>query len=352
VVARPKDEWSSKKILDYPPFCLDSKDSYLVVSGGGGESKTGIPNELSIYKIKNGQIKEAAFMDTYPRTHVNIRFHPKNDQLAAGTGNKCCIYTYSKKGITLQHSFQTDFDNTEFSDQKFVFFTNDDQLITGGTDGNIRIWKNWMQEDSNEKAELLCKVNEPILTAALSQDSSKLALTSKKNCQIWTIKDKSKVELTDAEMEFNGCGFIGSDNQLVTALSKRKQGTKLVKWDIATKKQLKSVKVFNGFHHTSFATSPRGEYVAVGSVKGTISVYETNFMSRVMTINNVHNFIITGLHFVEESNPNGKPTLLLVSIGADKILQVTPVKHQSGIPFKLILAIIILLVAVYFALVK
>lgn len=55
-------------------------------------------------------------------------------------------------------------------------------------------------------------------------------------------------------MEFNGCGFIGSDSQLVTALSKRKIGTKLVKWDIATKKQLKSVKVFSGFHHTAFAT--------------------------------------------------------------------------------------------------
>lgn len=39
-------DWSSKKELDYPPFCLDSKGGYLVVSGGGGESKTGIPNEL------------------------------------------------------------------------------------------------------------------------------------------------------------------------------------------------------------------------------------------------------------------------------------------------------------------
>jgi hypothetical protein len=39
-------DWSSKKELAYPPFCVDNKDGYLVVAGGGGESKTGIPNEL------------------------------------------------------------------------------------------------------------------------------------------------------------------------------------------------------------------------------------------------------------------------------------------------------------------
>ncbi len=70
--------------------------------------------------------------------------------------------------------------------------------------------------------------------------------------------------------------------------------------------------------------------MAVGSVKGTISVYETKNLSRVMTVNNVHNFIITGLHFKEEVDAKGKSTVVLFSIGADKILYMTPVKRQSG----------------------
>jgi len=49
-------------------------------------------------------------------------------------------------------------------------------LITGGTDGNIRIWKDWAQEDANETAEVLCKVDEQILTAALNTDSSKVRI--------------------------------------------------------------------------------------------------------------------------------------------------------------------------------
>lgn len=56
--------------LDFPPYCMKViSERHILVAGGGGASRTGIPNSISIYELiydpvtNNGRINLATRFD-------------------------------------------------------------------------------------------------------------------------------------------------------------------------------------------------------------------------------------------------------------------------------------------------
>ncbi|XP_039259312.2 guanine nucleotide-exchange factor SEC12-like [Styela clava] len=166
--------------LDYPIYaCSVLDDNHIVVAGGGGAAKTGVPNAVDILKIeKIGRVVQAdpvERLETGDTASMNISVlnQGKDAMLAVGLGGKCSVYSVVKKSaaggdntttnlkqrkskkksqpvgpdenkqehytFNLLRTLETDFSSDPL--QKAVRISKDGKLlVTGGSDGYVRCW--------------------------------------------------------------------------------------------------------------------------------------------------------------------------------------------------------------------
>lgn len=168
--------------LDYPIYACEALDAdHVIVGGGGGASKTGVPNAVDILKIgKNGkklQADPSERLELGNNAAMNIAVLNRGDDkpfyLAIGLGGTCKIYSVKKKlkgntqkssgnvtnrkskkqsekvidDETMEHfefnllkTLETDF-SADDPLQKAVRISRDGKfIVTGGSDGFVRAW--------------------------------------------------------------------------------------------------------------------------------------------------------------------------------------------------------------------
>jgi prolactin regulatory element-binding protein len=173
----------SSKVLfscDYPIYSvgrLGDGGTEFFVAGGGGKAKTGIPNSLDIHRLcvddGGGCGSEAVLHhDTDTGVVMNSASHPiKGNQLAVGVGGECLSLEIRRKmdshkkeskvkrrkksksdeeesGVSKVVSrevvvitrTQTDF-SSECYQKTVAFSCHGDRVVTGGSDGIVRVWK-------------------------------------------------------------------------------------------------------------------------------------------------------------------------------------------------------------------
>lgn len=171
--------------LDYPIYaCGVLDDNHIVVAGGGGAAKTGVPNAVDILKIRKNrkaiQADPVERLETGDVASMNISvLNPGKDKdilLAVGLGGKCSVYSVAPKTaaggdnsnsthglkqrkskkkqepvkpadgdkddhftFNLLQTLETDFSPDPL--QKAVRIgKNGKLLVTGGSDGYVRCW--------------------------------------------------------------------------------------------------------------------------------------------------------------------------------------------------------------------
>jgi len=368
------DQWLSSVVFSCPPFAVALGSKRLLVAGGGGDSRTGVPNHLGFFDYSTNKFKKLIFHSTESKTIFCLGLHPKENVVACGVGDECWLYKWgTKEEVTRTARFKSDTSDpakSKIIEQKVVAFSPDGKyLMTAGTDGYVRIWKT---EDDFARVEKVTEVvafsGKTVKVASWSPDGQfvlvvqdqgdgKIYQVERKESPI-QLKQQTEIKPSDGH-GFNGCKF-GKSNSVffTTEIIPRKSG-KLSKWILnGSNCTLKSVnKVVSKAHITVMEISHCGNYIGIGTAgTGEVIVVNSNSMKTVMKVK-IHELAVTNLCFSipklqEESNkkggadPGDQEKLAVISCGLDNLVVCTIVKEKVSVSMLLIFAISFL-VAVY-----
>jgi hypothetical protein len=100
IVGKEKKKKKKKQIEKKNLF--DSLSSLLHIGGGGGVSKTGIPNGLLLAELQAEEsgpvLYEKRKTETLPDSVMSLALHPTEKIVATGIGNKTVVMSYGDEG--------------------------------------------------------------------------------------------------------------------------------------------------------------------------------------------------------------------------------------------------------------
>ena len=222
---------------------------------------------------------------------------------------------------------------------KFCASTNN--LITGGADGHLRVWNLFPSFNPNPLLDKECHSDEIV---DLDTDfSGQIIVTVCRDgaCCLWKRKSglHKDVELDyqpvlnghskpGMKYKFKGCRFLPLEGEnsrfLFTSLipssrTKPAQDNYLCRWDVKTFTMEKKVSVgVDPLSHMSISSD--GRCIAMGSLTGGISVYDTYSMYRLYQLDSCHRSFVTKVEFLfpsEETQVLCQSYQTVVSISVD-----------------------------------
>jgi hypothetical protein len=60
-------------------FGCRASEGKIIVVGGGGEARTGVPSAIVIFDFKHGKFRKLQHFDTHPLTFMKIAIHPTEE---------------------------------------------------------------------------------------------------------------------------------------------------------------------------------------------------------------------------------------------------------------------------------
>jgi hypothetical protein len=70
----------------------------MYLGGGGGTSKTGVPNKVCVYKVvDSSKLQEYASLETSDSVKC-VALHPSNKYVTYGMGNSCQVGSLDQNG--------------------------------------------------------------------------------------------------------------------------------------------------------------------------------------------------------------------------------------------------------------
>jgi WD40 repeat protein len=212
--------WQETIEFNFPPFAVIYDHSgRVLVCGGGGGSKTGVPNKLIIVEAaraseigrenehaetspsssKNSKksvgggssavlMRKVCVFDTGSDAIMNMALHPSENLLACGVGDKCVIYNVGHRNFQKIGEVKTDFSESEEDrGQKRVRFSPcGNYIFCGGGDGFVRMYSfPSLRLIRQFAAHSLEKEKE---TSDLTVTRKILATTTRKRCLIYDIQ--------------------------------------------------------------------------------------------------------------------------------------------------------------------
>ncbi|KAK3925337.1 Prolactin regulatory element-binding protein [Frankliniella fusca] len=260
-------------------------------------------------------------------------------------------------------SIQTDFSKEEPLQKVVRISRNGEIMVTGGTDGFIRVWQfPTMNKMLNIKAH-----SKEIDDIDICPDSTTIASISKDGaCCLWNIKTGKKTSTLTWETPANSkylykrCRFgirgNGTDvDSLFTLVNPvgRLGNLKsyLQLWEPANGKLRKC----HAFDESLAALAVRddGMFVAVGTMfSGSVSIHIAFSLQRIMNVRNAHGMFVTGLEFLPTSLDGPAVTCpyeaAVVSISVDNRVCIHQVPFRHTMPVWLVLILMVALLCASF----
>ncbi|XP_005098336.1 prolactin regulatory element-binding protein [Aplysia californica] len=394
---------------NFPLYTVQSLDErHFLVAGGGGQAKTGVANAVEIHEVKASKqgVQSVAVCRHETGTHAVMNcasfYDGRHHHLATGEDELCRSYSVKYKVVTPTKAEKADTDKangtatrqrkgekatddgtangsaqkqkqltfqiegtgevaTDFSSdggfQKCVrFFPDFSQLVTGGGDGHVRVWK---YPDFKKVLDIHAHKNE-IDDLDVSPDGSKIITVSRDtNGSVWNAKDGKKItdlvwnQKTDGAYRFRACRYgliegkkdkynIYSVNIPVTRSAKNQCFISL--WDCG-KFSIKKTAKTGSEVISSFTVSKEGVYLGVGTISGSVAVYISFSLQKLYMVKEAHSIFVTGVEFMPSSEAaravTGDQDFNLLSISADNTVRLHQCPERTFInPVWPILALI------------
>uniref|UniRef100_A0A3P8NU01 Prolactin regulatory element binding n=1 Tax=Astatotilapia calliptera TaxID=8154 RepID=A0A3P8NU01_ASTCA len=411
-----------KKVPDLyrAPFPLysvkvDPDTGLVIIAGGGGASKTGIKNAVHFLDLQLvGEYQHSASLlhshDTDTRATMNMAVgkgviaagqdgtcclmqfkqctqkeakdankdgkskQQGNARLRAGKGDKCGQDGVTPSGnmsdmkdetihisVTASAEVQSDL-NPQDPLQKVVRFSPDQSLLlTGGTDGHIRVW-----EFPSLKKKFDFKAHEGEIEDLDISPGNKHLVTVGRDfaCSVWSGNQLSMSlkwhetmsQIDEKTYRYLACRFGKVEDQkdalrLYTVQIPHKRDRKpppcyLTKWDgrslLAMLTAPCGTEVIS-----SLAVSDSGTFLGLGTVTGSVAIYIAFSLQRLYYVHESHGIVVTDLAFLPHSmkgkNIKGNNETALLSVAVDSRCQLHRVarrnpgetlkglSHQSGV---------------------
>eukprot|EP01101_Sappina_pedata_P007670 TRINITY_DN4099_c1_g1_i1.p1 TRINITY_DN4099_c1_g1~~TRINITY_DN4099_c1_g1_i1.p1 ORF type:complete len:382 (-),score=112.80 TRINITY_DN4099_c1_g1_i1:180-1280(-) len=349
------------------PSNTRAQETIVIVGGGGGSAKTGILNLLVVFRLKKGSLSlEKAFEYGLECSASHVANH--ENTIVCGNGAQLTLLTLDETNWKFECIGSVEaVDASEDAEIKALKFSrNGKTLISGGSDGKLRVWKVGkgglvesriiQRKDSQAHCE--------IVDADIANDTSKLAVNySNGDCIIYDLllttkvlqiisnkKDNTQFPPEWTGYKIRGCRF-GKANELFLGVMKPRNSSYLAVWEVYGEQIVDFVVVTKGYHHTSMAISSDEDnnFVAIGTSQGTTVVVKVadNSLKILSTIKKPDGFSVVvnrGSASKELLWQHGLPvssigfalgdseeTNRLVSVSPDSICMVLPFRKSAGI---------------------
>lgn len=262
-------------------------------------------------------------------------------------------------------SIQTDFSSEEPLQRVVRISRNGEIMVTGGTDGFIRVW----QFPSMTRIHNIKAHSKEIDDLDICPDSATIASISKDGgCCLWNVKNGKKTSTLSWEFPSNSkylykrCRFgirgNGTDLESLFTLANpvgRAGNLKsyLQLWEPGSSKLRKSFSFDESL--AALAVRDDGMFVAVGTMfSGSVSIHVAFSLQRIMSVRNAHGMFVTGLEFLPTSLDGPAITCpyeaAVVSISVDNRVCIHQVPFRHTMPVWLVLVLMIVLLCASFSL--
>ncbi|XP_030249956.1 guanine nucleotide-exchange factor SEC12 [Sparus aurata] len=389
---------------------VDPKTGLVITAGGGGASKTGIKNAVQFLDLQLvGEHQYSATLlhshDTDTRATMNMAVG--NGVIAAGQDGTCSVMSFkhctqeegskaaAKDGNSAQQGdtrrragkgdkggqdgaaasgempnlkdetahisvavlaeVQSDL-NPQDPLQKVVRFSPDlTLLLTGGTDGHIRIW-----EFPSLKKKYDFKAHEGEIEDLDMSPENKHLVTVGRDfaCSVWSGSQlamglkwlETMPQIAEKTYRYMACRFGKVEDQkdvlrLYTVQIPHKRDRKpppcyLTKWD--GKSFLPMLTAPCGTEViSSLAVSDSGTFLGLGTVTGSVAIYITFSLQKLYYVQESHGIVVTDLAFLPNvlkgKNIKGNNETAMLSVAVDSRCQVHAVPNRRSFPIWLVL---------------
>ncbi|XP_061632150.1 prolactin regulatory element-binding protein [Phyllopteryx taeniolatus] len=389
---------------------VDPKAGLVVLAGGGGSSNTGIKNGVHFLELQLvGENQYSASLlhshDTDTRATMNLALG--ESVIAAGQDGTCSLMTFEdctqksggkaaandennvQKGNARQRAgkrnkgkggkddsalsgsdtkdetahisvtglaeLQSDLNPLDPL-QKVVRFSHDlSLLLTGGTDGHIRVW-----EFPSLKKRLDFKAHEgEIEDLDLSPGNKHLVTVGRDfSCSVWHHNQQvmglkwheTMPQIAEKTYRYMACRFGKVEDQkdalrLYTVQIPHKRDRKpppcyLTKWD--GKSFLPMLTAPCGSEViSSLAVSDSGTFLGLGTVTGSVAINIAFSLQRLYYVKESHGIVVTDVAFLPDTfkgqNIKGNNETAMFSVAVDSRCQIHAVHNRRTFPFWLVL---------------
>ncbi|XP_034553814.1 prolactin regulatory element-binding protein [Notolabrus celidotus] len=384
---------------------VDPKTGLVITAGGGGASKTGIKNAVHFLDLQLvGDHSYSATLlhchDTDTRATMNMALG--DGVIAAGQDGTCCLLRFKqgsqredgqaaatdggnnvqkgnarrRAGKGGQEAAAGSGDKADTKDetvlisvsglaevqsdlnpqdplQKVVRFSPDlSLLLTGGTDGYIRVW-----EFPSLKKKFDFKAHEgEIEDLDLSPGNKHLVTVGRDfSCSVWSGNQlamglswsETMPHIAEKTYRYMACRFGKVEDQkdalrLYTVQIPHKRDRKpppcfITKWD--GRSFLPMLTAPCGSEVIScLAVSDSGTFLGLGTVTGSVAIYISFSLQKLYYVQESHGIVVTDLAFLPEHKPvRGNNEAAMLSVAVDSRCQVHTVANRRSFPVWLVL---------------
>lgn len=339
---------------DESPPSIDTT-RHVVLSGGGGEGKSGIPNAILVsqFYVHSNSLSDqpVAKLGTGADLPYRMAVHPGGEGLICSMPQSCRWFEWDAvksnddvRGWGLKSSEKILSQLEDVGQQLALTFDDEGSVLAvGGEDGKLRVFK-WPSMDS-----ILDESNAhaSVKDLSFSPDGKFLAsVGSSGPGRIWDIASSTPVAALQKvkDERFGFCRFSQSveNHQVLYITAMQGNGGSIIKWNTTSWTRISSKHITRD-SVTAFNVSPDGKYLAVGTMEGDILVLHSSSMRVHTVVKKAHLGIITSLMFSHDSRA-------LLSTSFDSSARVTLVedKKERGLSLWVILFMILLAIAMYY----
>jgi len=392
--------------VNFPLYTLQMlTNRHVLVAGGGGPAKTGIANGFEVYELfhdgKAFVAEEMMRHETGPKVVMNCACFSDDKRmfLVAGQESHCQLYNVNvsidddnlntdnakpmngnvdsglrkrkppkseendsskapKKGNHISSrrlhfkfmagdSVQTDFSESE-PVQRVVRISRCGKLmVTGGTDGHIRVWK----FPSMKKCREILAHSREIDDVDFSPDSKTVISVAKDGqANVWSVETGKKLHKLSWTSDdgikylFKRCRFApvedDKENNRVFTISNSigavgsKNATGIIhQWDGASGTIRRSALVNESL--SALAVRDDGRFIAVGTMfTGSVAIYIAFSLQRAMMVKNAHSMFVTGLELLpaKGSAIATSSEAAVLSISVDNKLCIHSLPYRRTLP--------------------
>ena len=327
----------------------------FVSGGGGGLSKTGIPNALMVHRVAEGKAEEETRV-LMENAVSGVAVSPSGKLVAVGVGERCHLVSAStlKSAAGAPAAGVVTDEHKEDAGQRLVRFGGrGTRLLTGGNDGVLRVWSVPAME---RVAKLVGhEAGEAIIDADLNRDEElAVSVSWDAKLKVWDAATGDALLTIDAPVKgatWRGCAFSGHSSRVVyTIRCQAKRPTTATRWVLGGEKTALTATRFERDIYAkplvTMTVSPDGTYLAAGTGDGFAVVVEATTL-QPLRVFNPHGFFISAMSFSPDERR-------LLTASGDRTVRVvdTPEPQSAVGTLAFLAALLVALAAVFVALLE